>query len=154
MGNNHLGKLKGKSLVNKLNQHIIASLFLAGMCVAGTISSIAGAIFHPAFILLIGLFSVLSWRILKHLKQVSEARQKINRTLYTADNKSYVWDLENVKDKLMARLLQEGLCPWNEKGCNTQNPCFCKQQKEHLDWSNLDITQKQKILLNEYEAEI
>lgn len=152
MGNNQLSRLKGRSLVNKLNQHVIASLFLAGACVMGAASAVVGSIFNYSFILLIVLFAVLSWRLFEHLKKVSEVRQNLNRTLYTTADKSYVWDLENVKDKLMARMLQEGICPWREGGCSAQTECFCKQQKEHLTYVNLDITQKQKILLNEYDA--
>jgi hypothetical protein len=152
MGDDQFSKLKGRSLVNKLNEHIIASLFLAGICVAGTVISVIGLIFSPAFILLIILFSFLTWKFFNHLKKVSETRKKLNRTLYVADDKSYIWDLESVRDKLMARMIQEGICPWNEGPCNSLNPCFCAKQKEYLKDLNLDTDKKQKITLNEYDA--
>jgi hypothetical protein len=152
MDDTHFSRLKGRSLVNRLNEHVIASLFLAGMSIACAIGSCIGLLFSPFFILLIILFSVLTWYILQHLKTVSETRQKLNRSLYTSDDKSYIWDLENVRDKLMARLLQEGICPWNADACNSKVQCFCKQQKEHLKDLNLDTDKNQKTLLNEYDA--
>lgn len=152
MGDDQLSKLKGRSLVNKLNEHIVASLFLAGVCITGVLVSIIGLIIHPAFILLILLFSGSSCVVFNHLKKVSEARRKLNRTLYVADDKSYIWDLESVRNKLMARIMQEGICPWNEGPCNSVNPCFCTKQKEYLQHLNLDTDKKQKILLDEYDA--
>jgi hypothetical protein len=152
MGDNQFSRLKGRSLVNSLNAHIIFSLFLAGVFTASALASFIGLIFSPAFILLIVLFAGISLQLFRHLKKVSEARQKLSRALYTIDDKAYVWDLENVRDKLMARMLQEGKCPWNEGLCNSPNPCFCTQQKEHLKDMNLDTDKKQKILLNEYDA--
>jgi hypothetical protein len=152
MGDDQFSRLKGRSLVNKLNSHITVSLFLAGGCLAGVLISLIGLIISPAFILLILLFSFSLWAVLRHLKKVSEARAKLNRVLYVVDDKSYIWDLENVKDKLMARILQEGICPWNEGPCNSKNPCFCSKQKEYLQDLNLDTDKKQKILLNEYDA--
>jgi hypothetical protein len=152
MGDDQFSRLKGRSLVNKLNSHIIFSLFLAGVCVAGTLASVVGLIISPAFILLILLFSLSVLAILSHLKKVSEARASANRSLYVVDDKSYIWDLETVRDKLMARIIQEGICPWNEGQCNSANPCFCAKQKEWLQDLNLDTNKKQKILLNEYDA--
>lgn len=152
MGDDNFSRLKGRSLVNKLNEHVIASLFLAGVTVAGVVASLICLIISPAFILLIVFFLWLSFCLLRHLKKVSEVRKKLNSSLYTADDKSYVWDLENVRDKLMARIIQEGICPWNEGQCNSQNRCFCAQQKKLLIDVNLDTNQKQKILLNEHDA--
>lgn len=152
MGDDNFSRLKGRSLANKLNEHVIASLFLAGVSVAGAVASLICLIISPAFILLIILFSWFSFLLINHLKKVDQARKKLNISLYTADDKSYVWDLENVRDKLMARIIQEGICPWNEGQCNSPNRCFCEQQKEHLKDMNLDTNQKQKILLNEYDA--
>lgn len=152
MGDDNFSRLKGRSLVNKLNEHIIASLFLAGVTISGTVASLICLLISPAFILLIVFFSLLSLCLLRHLKKVSEVRKKVNSSLYAVDDKSYVWDLENVRDKLMARIIQEGICPWNEGQCNSPNRCFCAQQKEHLKDMNLDTKQKQKILLNEQDA--
>ncbi len=152
MGDDNFSRLKGRSLVNKLNEHVIASLFLAGVTVAGVVASLICLIISPAFILLIVFFSWLSFCLLRHLKKVSEVRKKLNISLYAADDKSYVWDLENVRDKLMARIIQEGICPWNEGQCNSPNRCFCEQQKEHLKDMSLDTNQKQKIQLNEHDA--
>lgn len=153
MGDDNFSRLKGRGLANKLNQHIIFSLFLSGASMLGLLVSLICLIISPSFILLIIFFSWLSMFLLRHLKKVSGLRSKLNSSLYTTDDKSYVWDLENVRDKLMARIIQEGICPWNEGPCNSQNLCFCKKQKEHLDDMNLDITQKQKILLNERDAD-
>jgi hypothetical protein len=152
MGDMQSSRLKGRSLVNKLNSHIVGSLFLAGTFISATLMSCVGLLFSPAFILLIILFSFLSWQTFRHLKRTSEAKQNLNRTLYTTSDKSYVWDLENVRDKLMARMIQEGKCPWNEGPCNSVSPCFCAQQKEHLKELNLDTDRNQKILLNEHDA--
>lgn len=153
MSDDNFSRLKGRSLANKLNDHIVASLFLAGVTITGALASTICLIISPAFILLIILFSWLSLQLVKHLKKISELRKKLNSSLYAADDKSYIWDLENVRDKLMARIIQEGICPWNEGPCNSQNHCFCVQQKEHLENMNLDTKQKQKILLNERDAE-
>lgn len=153
MSDDNFSRLKGRSLANKLNDHIVASLFLAGVTITGALASTICLIISPAFILLIILFSWLSLQLVKHLKKISELRKKLNSSLYAADDKSYIWDLENVRDKLMARIIQEGICPWNEGQCNSQNHCFCAQQKEHLENMNLDTKQKQKILLNERDAE-
>jgi hypothetical protein len=152
MGDDQFSRLKGRSLVNKLNEHIIASLILAGVCISGAVFSFICLIFSPLFILLILLFSFLTWKFLNHLKKVSDIRKKLNSTLYVADDKSYIWDLENVRDKLMARIIQEGICPWNEGPCNSLNPCFCAKQKECLKDLNLDTDKKQKITLDEYDA--
>jgi len=152
MGDDQFSRLKGRSLVNKLNEHIIASLILAGVCISGAVFSFICLIFSPLFILLILLFSFLTWKFLNHLKKVSDIRKKLNSTLYVADDKSYIWDLENVRDKLMARIIQEGICPWNEGPCNSLNPCFCAKQKEYLKDLNLDTDKKQKITLDEHDA--
>lgn len=152
MGDDNFSRLRGRSLVNKLNEHVVASLFLTGFSLAGLLASLICLIISPAFILLIIFFSWLSLTLLQHLKKASKLRTKLNSSLYSTDDKSYVWDLENVRDKLMARIIQEGICPWNEGQCNSPNRCFCAQQKEHLKDMNLDTNQKQKIQLNEHDA--
>lgn len=146
-----LSRLRGRALLNKLNEQLICSLFLLGVLFSGIVFSFIGLIYSPTFILLIVPFLYFSYKITKHARKVSDIKKDLGDTLYAHDDKSYVWQVENTRDKLMARLIQEGICPWNDNKCN-HKPCFCKRQTEHFKSLGLDTEAKEKIKLDERDA--
>lgn len=142
-------RLNGRVLLAKLNNALVASIFLLGFAVCGVIMGLLCLFISPAFILLIVL-SVLAIRhIIKYARNISGLKAAASTALYPANDRQYVFRVEETRDKLMARLIQEGICPWSENGClNKQGLCFCRQQEINLKEIDLDTKKKEKILLD------
>lgn len=132
---------------------LIGIFYLGGLSIALLLSGAAG-IFLSKYYFIAFLPGILMIRAeLKYLKVIGAARKELEAVMYKHDDKQYVWDVERTRDKLMARLLQEGVCPWaSEKRCADTCPketCWCNKQKESLErlgyLNTKDSTKKVKL---------
>lgn len=152
MGDKQYNRLKGRALIDKLNNHLIVTLIIAGFFVGLLVASVFAILLSPGFILItLALFLVIR-SLLHHLKHVSKTKSDLSESHYSTSDKSYVWDLENTRDKLMGRLLQEGICPWGKGKCDPRHPCFCDEQKADLKELDIDVNSQEKIILSERDA--
>ena len=144
-------RIHGRAIIDKINAHILFSLISVGFIFSCLITVTVLAIYtkHIAFILLI-VVCILSIRSLfSHMKQVTKIRENLRDKLYSVSDRSYVWDVEETRDRLMARVIQEGICPWSyNKACVDSQNCKCLQQIIALKEINLDPTSKKKVILN------
>ena len=147
-------RIKGRAIIEKYNAHILFSLIGLGFFFSCLIVSTALLFFSKSFLflLLIGLFSFVIRSLFKHIKNVSLLKKEIEEKMYTTADKHYIWDLETTRDRLMARLIQEKICPWSSNNsCYKPEECRCKKQSEILIQLNYDTNSSEKVVLRDID---
>ncbi len=156
MGSNK-NRLHIRALARSINNKIVAAFILLGFYIATAACSIAAAVVLHFLFLLPLLISVgLFYSTLRYLQKAASTKEKLEEQLYSTSDKQYVWDIERDKDKLLARMIQEHVCPWQDKKCslNKTATCKCLGCMPDLIELGLDPTRKDKIKLNECKTVI
>lgn len=144
-------RLKGRALANKLNQHMMVSLILMGGSVSAAIASvILSCVISKYYIIGFVLFTYGAYSSLVYLKKLDKLSRELKDNLYSTTDKQYVWNVEKCRDKLVARCLQEKICPWKGTPCfnPSDSSCLCSRQAVILSDLGLDVKGTQKILLD------
>lgn len=157
MSGKQFSRLKGRALLEKLNQHLLASLVLLGGCVcAALISAALAVLIHYAFILCSITAGCAIGGLLQYMRKLDQLRRQFMTGMYDPTDKQLFWHVENVRDKLMARLIQEKVCPWSSAACSVKtcprSVCLCAAQAAALSEVGYNTDNKLKIVLNETDA--
>lgn len=157
MNGNSFSRLKGRALLEKLNQHLLASLVLIGATASiALVSLVLTILYHYAFILVMVSACCIVGALLQYLRKLDNLRRQFMSGMYDINDKQLFWHVENVRDKLMSRLIQENVCPWVTDACNIKSckrtQCLCAAQVTELAKVGYDTNDKAKIVLNEKDA--
>lgn len=153
MGSN-INRLNIRATVSSINNRIVAAFILLGFYIATAACSLVASVFiHFLFLSPLLISAGLFYSTIKYLKKAADTKDKLEAQLYATSDKQYVWEIERDKDKLLARMIQEHVCPWQDKKCslNKTATCKCLGCMPGLIELGLDPTRKDKIKLNECE---
>lgn len=146
---------KGRVCIKSLNNVVIGTLILIGLMGGLTVGFILmGIVFHKVYFLLALITTAAAYFSFTVLRDAATRKAKMQDAVYNFDDRQYVWQLEDTRDRLMGRLLQEKICPWKQGPCNPEeciamsSNCACAAQIKKLKDLEIDVNETSKIMLN------
>lgn len=160
MSDNSFNRLRGRAAIEAANLHLLAGLIMVGILLAGLLTCSLLIFVHWTFVFGIILQAFMLRHTVRHIRDVAQAHNKYKQSAYASDDKQYVWDVEATRDRLLARIIQENVCPWSKEACHhigscPKASCLCSSQLPglaSLGYIDLNNITKNKTILNERDS--
>ncbi len=158
MGDFSLRRMSVRVAVQKANMFIITSVAILGLLLGLMIvSSILTFVYSPYFVLPIILLMGLFKYVLYRMEKLAFSCRKLQDAAYPSDDKQHVWDVERTRDKMLARMIIEGVCPWSSNSeCNiatcASQKCHCRAQMKNLIELGYIDDKKEKVVLDDSDG--
>lgn len=127
-----LRRVSVRASLAKANLYILTSIALMGVLLGLMAVSIILTVFvSPYFALAIILLAFLFKYVMYRINKVIYSFKVLQNKAYPADDRQYVFKIEETRDRMLARMIEEGVCPWStDRNCNisncTKKPCHCQ----------------------------